>query len=188
MAYLETYNLTAGQVDKINVNNLSSEIIDSGSVDEFTNILYTEGSTSFTVYGSDTLDKPALDIVVSDYLANFFPEYQAKKNEKIDEKTVFLISLGYTYDTNKQFSLSTNAQRNLLDYYNRRADLSIYPIRLNTIDNADAYDISDPTDMEAIYLHSLNVKRGHRDSGTAYKDSVRISSTEEEVDAIEDIR
>lgn len=115
-------------------------------------------------------------------------EYKQLKCNSIDQRTAELIELGYTYQ-GKQFSLSQNAQINILALDEVRNDPAItYPIEYNTIDDLDNYFVVDATDVHNMYLTALATKKGLVDSGTLIKDSIRACTTEAEVDSIIDNR
>jgi hypothetical protein len=114
---------------------------------------------------------------------------RAARLRAIDENTGNLIALGYSY-AGKQFSLSSNAQRWLSGL---KAGLDLlapgdYPLRINTIDDSDNYDISDENDAKALFGTALATIKAHLASGTALKDSVRAATTVAEVDAVVDSR
>jgi hypothetical protein len=93
--------------------------------------------------------------------------------DEVDIKTEQLIGQGFTYAT-KVFSLSSNAQTNILALDNTKDDPALtYPISYNTIDDLDSYDIADSTDLHNMYLTALTTVRGHQDSGTVLKTQIR---------------
>jgi hypothetical protein len=111
------------------------------------------------------------------------------KIKSIDTRTGQLIGAGYTY-ASKQFSLSANAQRWLAGL---KAGLDLlqpsdYPLRINTIDDSDNYDIADENDAKALFGTALATVKSRLASGTALKDSVRAATTVAEVAAVEDTR
>jgi hypothetical protein len=114
--------------------------------------------------------------------------YKFLKNNTIDNRTGELINLGYNFAT-KQFSLSANAQTNILALDHTKDDPAlIYPIEYNTIDDMDSFSIPDSTTLHNMYLTALTTKKGVIDSGTALKDSVRLATDEAGVDAVIDNR
>lgn len=114
--------------------------------------------------------------------------YKALKYEEIDNRTDDIVSNGYVYQT-KNFSLSSNAQINILALDNSRNDpVMIYPIKYNTINDMDSYDVVDADDLHAMYLTALATKKSIVDSGTVIKNQVRSCATRAEVDAIIDNR
>lgn len=115
-------------------------------------------------------------------------DYKQLRYKEIDNRTGELISQGFTYQS-KVFSLSANAQTNILALDNTRDDPALtYPIKYNTIDDLDSYDVVDSTDLHTMYLTALSTKKGHVDSGTTLKTSVRNATTKAEVDAVIDNR
>lgn len=120
--------------------------------------------------------------------ATGLPAYKTVKFTAIDLRTDQLISAGFTFST-KQFSLSANAQARLMGINQVRTDAAItYPIRWNTIDDLDYYDVPDAATVLSFYLTAVGTYRGHVDSGTALKDSVRAAATMAAVDAVVDTR
>jgi len=114
--------------------------------------------------------------------------YKLLKNNAIDDRTGELISSGYNF-TGKQFSLSANAQTNILALDNSRDDPALtFPIEYNTIDDADSFFIPDSTTLHGMYLTALATKKGVVDSGTSLKNQVRAAIDEAEVDAVIDNR
>jgi hypothetical protein len=115
-------------------------------------------------------------------------DYKLLKHNAIDRRTGELISLGFPY-ASKQFSLSAGAQTNILALDNTKDDPALqYPIKYNTKDDTDTYDIIDATDLHNMYLTALATKKGHLDSGTALKDQVRAAVDEAGVDSVIDNR
>jgi len=115
-------------------------------------------------------------------------DYKRLRYFEIDIRTGELISQGFTYQ-GKMFSLSANAQTNILALDNTRDDSALsYPITYNTIDDLDSYNVVDSTDLHNMYLTALVTKKGHVDSGTTLKNNIRIAINESEVDLIVDNR
>ena len=115
-------------------------------------------------------------------------QYKEMRYKEIDTRTAEIITQGFTYQ-NKVFSLSQNAQINILAINETREDPALsYPIIYNTIDDLDSYSVTDATDLHNMYLTALGTKKGVVDSGTALKDSVRIAVNETEVELIIDNR
>lgn len=115
-------------------------------------------------------------------------EYKQIRYNEIDCRSSELISQGFTYQS-KVFSLSVSAQTNILALDNTRDDPALtYPIKYNTIDDVDSYDVIDSTDLHNMYLTALATKKGVLDSGTTLKTSVRTATTQAEVDAVIDNR
>lgn len=90
---------------------------------------------------------------------------------EIDNKTGELISQGYTYN-GIVFSMSANAQSNLLGTYSSK-DLLSYPFAWNSKDDSSTYQIADATEMTTFFMTALATKKAHQDSGTTLKTEVR---------------
>ena len=113
-----------------------------------------------------------------------------KKVFRVDEvntRTGVLVAEGFTYDTDKTFSLSATAQSNL---HGLRADAALlpYPYSWNTIDDLDEYDIADEADALAFYGAAFGTVAAHRGGGTVLKQAIRAATTMEELDAVIDER
>jgi len=113
--------------------------------------------------------------------------YKQLKYAEIDAKTGSLIvEGGFTY-AGKKFSLKETAQLNLLGVQIKRND-PILPITFNNVDNTDTQVLATPTDVDNFFMSALGTKKGHLDSGTALKDSVRAAVDKAGVDAVIDNR
>lgn len=119
---------------------------------------------------------------------DWLDSYKLSKIDEINFKTEELIKLGYYY-SGKVFSLSTNAQTNILALYTSRNDSQIiYPIEYNTLNDLESFMIQDSSDIESLYLTALGTKKAHLDSGTILKNLVRDAINQEEVNSIIDNR
>jgi hypothetical protein len=127
-----------------------------------------------------------MNTVVNCYDVNNLDELKALRMEQIDQRTGVLISQGFTYNT-KVFSMSENAQNNLLGSYSAR-DLLTYPFDWNTKDDSETYQIADSTEMANFFMAALTFKKGHQDSGTTLKGQVRDAVDIAAVNAIVDNR
>jgi len=131
---------------------------------------------------------------MGDFIKNLSPELldlaqlKAYRYSEIDNKTGELVGNGFTYAA-KVFSLSQNAQINILGLDNSRLDPAIvYPIEYNTIDDLDSYNVVDADDLHAMYLTALGTKKAVIDSGTVIKDQIRTAIDIAAVNAIVDNR
>lgn len=114
--------------------------------------------------------------------------YKECRFVEIDNRTEEKIKLGFTY-ANLVFSLSANAQTNILALDNTRNDVALsYPIGYSTKDDSEHYDVVDAADLHNMYLTALATKKAWVDSGTALKDAVRAAVDEQAVQAIIDNR
>lgn len=112
--------------------------------------------------------------------------YKKLKFDEIDERTSELIDLGFVYNT-KTFSLSNNAQLNLLGIDIKRND-GILPITFNTIDDLSEETLTTAEQVDAFFMTALGSKKAHLDSGTALKLQVRNAADKDAIDAIVDAR
>jgi hypothetical protein len=113
-------------------------------------------------------------------------DYKKLRFKEIDIKTGELISQGFVYNS-KIFSLSNNAQLNLLGVDIKRND-GILPLTFNTIDDMDDITFTDPAELDNFFMTALGSKKTHLDSGSALKLSIRNAASHLEVDAIIDNR
>jgi len=119
---------------------------------------------------------------------NDLSELKGARYKELDSRTGELIKNGFNY-AGKQFSLSQNAQINILGLDNAKDDPALsYPISYNTIDDQDSYDVVDATDVHNMYLTALATKKAHVDSGTILKKQVRDAVDIPAVNAIVDNR
>lgn len=188
MSLLKTYNLSDISAGVLNINKLNESIEESGLIVEYHNITHVKDGDDILVFGESFVDESGVDDIVSQHIAQTLAELKSQKSEEIDSRTGELISLGYTYQT-KQFSLSANAQTNILALFATKDHPAIiYPIEYNTIDDADTYFVANAADLEAMYLTALGTKKASVDSGTFLKDQVRAATTNAEVEAVIDNR
>lgn len=115
-------------------------------------------------------------------------EQKANKFVAIDARTDVLIFTGFVY-SGKRFSLSLTAQLKMMGTHQIKDDVAlVYPIKWNTYDDLDVISIADSATLNSFYLAGFAVVRGHIDSGTALKDSIRAASTQAQLDAVVDTR
>jgi hypothetical protein len=114
--------------------------------------------------------------------------YKDFRFEEIDVRTEEKIKLGFSY-AGKIFSMSANAQTNILALDNTRDDPAMsYPVGYSTLDDSEHYDVVDATDLHNMYLTALATKKAWVDSGTVLKDAVRAAIDENAVSLIIDNR
>ena len=83
----------------------------------------------------------------------------------------------------KTFSLSLAAQAKISGMYQLRDSIT-YPVRVNTINDQDTYDIHDTTTLTEFYLGSLRAIQVCLDLGVQLKDQVRAAKTLEDFRSI----
>jgi hypothetical protein len=107
----------------------------------------------------------------------------------IDARTEALLLLGYEYPpaSNKKFGLDLAARTLLLGLVLAK-DVLTYPVRYNTLDGLDYYDLVDATDVVNFYGTAVATVRAQADAGTALKDAVRAATTKAAVIAVVDNR
>jgi hypothetical protein len=177
---------------EINVERLSSKIgllgLQSASLDH----VCTSGDVctiSFRAQLSDG-DVALLDSLVSGHRSDEHDLcfVKKKRNAAIDNRTQERIAAGFSF-AGKVFSLSLPSQSKYLAIDALRFDAALqYPIRLNSIDDTDVYNITDANVLHGFFLTGVGTYRAHLDSGTTLKNAVRAATTIEEVAAIVDSR
>lgn len=158
-------------------------------------VISSDLPTKCPIIQTDTIKVDSIVVIEEDIFINdgtptelILSEYKELRYHEIDQRTGELISQGFTYQS-KVFSLSANAQTNILALDNSRDDPAlIYPINYNTIDDLDSYDVVDSNDLHSMYLTALQTKKGHVDSGTVLKDTIRNAVDQQAVDLIIDAR
>jgi hypothetical protein len=120
--------------------------------------------------------------------ATNLPASKTIRFNQVDQRTGELIAQGYTF-SGKVFSLSENAQTNILALYTTKDHTAlIYPISYSTINDTEGFSVVDAATVEQMYLTALGTKRSRLDSGTALKDQIRAAATKAVLDAIIDNR
>jgi len=187
MEILKTYSVTDDTLKgELNSKKLQNEINEANCVVNLKSIDVL-GDT-FTVVGASISDESVLNNTIALHESINLDEKKSIRYVEIDNNTVTLILQGFTYK-NLVFSLSQNAQINILGLDNTRFDSAItYPIGYSTKDDSGHYDVVDATDLHNMYLTALATKKAWVDSGTALKDAVRAATNEAEVQAIIDNR
>jgi len=135
-------------------------------------------------------DEGVLRQVVAAHIddSRHLPTLRALKMAQVDTRTRALIQQGFVYG-GKTFSLSENAQRNIMGMDQVRDDPAFtYPVRYNTIDDQDVIELSDAASVHSFFLAALGTYRAHLDGGVTLKDSIRTAPTIDAVKAITDPR
>ena len=130
------------------------------------------------------------DAVAKDYVLDNLTVHKQERFKEIDAKTSKLIALGFSHDNGngaKQFSMSNNAQLNLLGADIKRSD-GVLPLTFCTIDDMDQEIFTTDTQLDAFFMSALTTKMTHLDSGSVLKSSVRDAANEAAIDAVIDNR
>lgn len=115
---------------------------------------------------------------------------KAQRYEQIDARTVELIFQGFTH-AGKVFSLSLPAQSywtNMLVAKDILTATGAFPLRVNTLDDTDAHNIADATEVVTFYATAVGTVKGRLGSGTVLKDQIRAATTVDEVEDVVDER
>jgi hypothetical protein len=113
---------------------------------------------------------------------------KASKFAVIDQRTGELIAEGFSCD-GYVFSLSTEAQSRLMGLNQVRDNPAVtYPVRWNSKDDTQVYELYDSDMVLTFYLTAVGTYRAHVDSGTDLKDEVRDAEDTAEVNAVVDTR
>jgi hypothetical protein len=165
------------------------------SVDGWVEVIATTAPTQCPIDNNHAITAESVVVLEEDICSNDgtltdldLNDYKKLRYCDIDKRTGELISAGFVYQS-KIFSLSQNAQINILALDETRNDPALeYPIKYNTIDDLESYNVVDADDLHSMYLTALATKKGHVDSGTNLKTSIRDAATKADVDAIIDNR
>jgi hypothetical protein len=115
-------------------------------------------------------------------------QLKEERLKEIDARTDQLIDGGFIYNS-VLLSMSIESQVRLEGADRNRNDPAMsYPIRWNSLDDSDAVDLTDATELHTMFLTALGTLRARIDSGTLLKDAVRAATTVAEVDAVVDGR
>lgn len=175
--YLKSYN-----IDYIDAKALKDEIKSSSCVVEPISFEFNNGVLKIS--GSQLNNELELDNIILTH--NPIEFIKSLRYKEIDEKTELLINNGYIY-SGIVFSLSDNAQKNLLGAYSAK-ELLTYPFSWNSKDDTTTYEITDVIDMTNFFMTALSTKKSHQDSGSAIKEQIRNCNTIEQVNSIIDNR
>jgi hypothetical protein len=185
MALLKTYSiLTDVSLGEVKNDKLHKEIKSSGYINDLHSVDF--GVDSIEIFGTSISDEVNLDALVLNHEKTSLGELKILKFDDIDTKTGELIAQGFTYTT-KVFSMSENAQNNLLGTYSAK-ELLTYPFPWNTKDDSETYQIADATEMATFFMTALAFKKAQQDSGTVLKGQVRDAVDIADVDLIIDNR
>lgn len=187
MEILKTYSIISDTLNgDLNPKKLQNEIEVANCVVNLKSI--DIAGDTFTIIGASITDETLLNNTVAIHEAISLDEYKSQRYVEIDAKTGELISQGFTYQ-NLIFSLSQNAQINLLGLDNTRDDPSMtYPIAYNTLDDLNSYDVQSANDIHLMYLTALGTKKSYVDSGTILKKLIRDAVDYNAVELIIDNR
>lgn len=183
---MSIYTYSIGTINGgVDASRLLIEIQQAGY--NVSSVYLNNSNTEVNIESSEI--KEHIDIVVA---AHEGPDSLTchKKNKflSIDIRTNELISGGFIY-AGKRFSLSQQAQSKMMGVHQIRDDpMLTYPIKWNTNDDNDYYDVIDSADMHTFFMTGVSTYKAWVDAGTALKDQVRAATSKEEVDAIIDNR
>lgn len=142
------------------------------------------GNPKFWVIEGDTVRE--MTSVEKD--TNYLAERKTEKCAEIKVRTRELAAQGFVF-AGKTFPLDDEAVDRIVGTQPGRSNAGFtYPLRWNTIDDSDVFEIVDADTLHAFYLTALGTYRSHVDSGTALKDQVRAAVTIAAVDGVVDSR
>ena len=98
-------------------------------------------------------------------------QYKAYRFEEINYRSRELIAQGHIY-ASKLFSLSENAQRNLLGLFSAR-DFLTYPQEYRTKYDLDKVSLNDASDVSNFYFSAMGTIQTHLGTGNALKQQVK---------------
>jgi hypothetical protein len=136
------------------------------SVDGWVEVIASNVPTQCPIDNSHNVTLESAVIVEEDVYVNdgtltdlTLDDYKALRYHEIDLKTEEKIKLGFSY-SGKVFSLSPNAQTNILALDNTRDDPALsYPIEYSTIDDLDNYFVTDSTEWNCFKRFNTRCNR-----------------------------
>lgn len=187
MEKLKTYSVLNDTADgAINGDKLHKELEASGDIVNFTGINIL--GDSIEVFG-DSFTEASVDSIVSSHEQVSLDEYKKAAMERFDKRSGELIEQGGHNYNGKVFSLSRNAQINLLGIDSKRDVAGLLPLTLNTKDNLDTEVLNTPTDVSDFFMNALIAKKTILDIATlTLKNPVRAATDKAGVDAVIDNR
>jgi hypothetical protein len=117
--------------------------------------------------------------------------YKQQKFKEINDRSGELILTGgheFPPSSGNIFSLSENAQINILGAERKKDVSGILPLVFNTMDDLGTWAATTASDVDDFFMNALVAKKNILDAGTVLKDQIRIASTKIEVDAVIDNR
>ena len=112
--------------------------------------------------------------------------YKEYRFEQVNLKSRDLITNGHSYG-GFVFSLSENAQRNLLGLFTGK-DYLTYPMEYRTKDDLNKVFLNNATDVTNFYFSAMGTIQAHLASGNALKQQINDATTVNEVQLIIDNR
>ncbi len=186
MGSLKTYSISSDvALGVIDSNKLNAELSASPHITNFHGLDIL--GDDLKVLGDSFVSESGCNDVIYDHVATTLDEYKVARKALIDKRTYELVREGFTYDTDKVFSMSQWAQINMTTLQIDKANIS-YPKTWNTIDNLDSYDITDATDAQAFYDTAQTHKNSHLATGKTLRVSIAAAVDVAAVDAIVDAR
>ncbi len=177
------------RVAGVDVLCLHAEIEEAGPFDgNFTGITVRSDQVRIEIEHPSESDKETIKEVVEAHSGQDLKHAKSAKLKKINDKTDFLISQGFSFQ-GMTFSISLDARNIILGIYVGRDKPGFaYPVRYNSKSGESVLALEDPATVEEFYLTAVSTFRLLMDSGTELKDQVRSARTVAEVDAIIDAR
>lgn len=122
--------------------------------------------------------------------ARSFRDAKIAKAGAVDARTEELINEGFVSDTvGKRFRMDNAALTRYNTFFDaRNAPWFTYPIVINTYANDGLQNLPNAGAIETLFREAVSALRGHIDSGTALKLSIRNATTWAELAAVVDDR
>ncbi len=116
-------------------------------------------------------------------------EARSTRLKEVDARTTSLMETGFEFPptSGKRFSLSVESRTVVLGLIIAK-DMIPYPLRYNTADQLDYFDLQSPDDVLAFYGTALDTFKTLEDSATILKDALRSARNQAELDGIVDPR
>jgi hypothetical protein len=114
---------------------------------------------------------------------------RSERLRDVDARTATLIESGFEFPptTGKRFSLSVDSRTVILGLIIAK-DMIPYPLRYNTTDQLDYFDLQGPDDVLAFYGTALGTFKAVEDAATTIKNALRSAQTKTELDQVVDPR
>ena len=175
---------------KISGNIYVTEEVSGRFEYKFADTIETGHEEAHTV-GDTTTEAECVTRWGADAIDDTLNAYKQKKFKEINDKSGDLIKNGgheFPVGSGLIFSMSENAQINILGVEIKKEVQGVLPLVFNTIDDLNTWTATTVSDVDDFFMNALVAKKTVLDTGTYYKYQVRAATTKAEVDAVIDNR
>ena len=185
------FQYTHNKSAPVDLLTLEAEIKGTVGLESLEGVAFFEDPQDVVATFTDELDAGQITSFTNVCNAHDENNLERQKRDKlfaIDQKTIYLISQGYTHNS-KQFSLSILAQTSLNGLYSRaKNDLLLsYPVEISTATD-EQVDLADAAAVEAQYNAAFDRVRDLKEGGTNLKQAVKDAADQAALDAVVDDR